>query len=87
MNKAKIILILFLSFFISSCSGAYKRGNELTKSMYEEKSNLTTSTISKSEIVSRYNNPSHRWKDRDGNEVYNYQYFAITLFTYPIKIT
>lgn len=80
MNKIKIIIILFLSFFISSCTGDYRRGNEFTKLMYEEKSSLIAGNISKNYIISRYNNPNHKWKDRSGNDVYNYQHIVVKPF-------
>ena len=80
MTKIKIIFILLLLLPMSSCSGLYERGNRLTKLMYEEKPDLMANNFSKTDITSRYNNPNHRWKDRNGNEVYNYQYMAIKPF-------
>lgn len=81
MSKIKIIAILFLSFLISSCSGDIKKGNVSVKLMYEEKSNLVLGNISKNYIVSRYNKPTNIWKDRSGNDVYNYQLIVVKPYT------
>ncbi len=78
MNK----VILLMSLLTLSCCGAYKKGNELAKLMYEERSELQMNNLSKNDLVGRYNNPNHRWADRSGNEVYNYQYLEIEPFFY-----
>lgn len=77
MNKAVILFLCFLTF---SCSGSYKRGNELTKLLQEHKSDLQIGALSKSDVVARYSHPNHQWNDKFGNVVYNYQYLEIRPF-------
>lgn len=80
-NKSVIRLIGFISLLsILSCSE--KRGSEMSAVIYKDKSDIVANKISKSEVVERYKDPTYKWKDKSGNEVYNYQYVTEIPFEY-----
>jgi hypothetical protein len=78
LNKLTLLILLLLA--ISSC--AERRGGESATMIYKEKSDLVAGKIFKTEVVARYKNPTYEWKDKVGNEVYNYQYVTEVPFWY-----
>lgn len=78
--KSRIKLALILLTLITSCSE--RSGSILAKKIYSNKNNIENSSLTKTEILNSYKEPTYKWNDISGNEVYNYQYVEEVPFLY-----
>lgn len=78
--KGKTKLVLVLLMLTASCVAS--SGNIMTKKIYTDKDHIKNSSLTKTEIVNSYKEPTYKWKDVAGNDVYNYQYIEEVPFLY-----